>query len=102
MIAILSLLHQNHHKKQYNIKQLFEILKLILTISETKPHCSYLNSYIKCALECFIIKKPRLTNNIIIEIVNKKKLKNILTFISQRDCHGIEYVSKLIDLYYQI
>jgi hypothetical protein len=102
MITVLSFLYQNHHKKQYNRKHLFEVLKLILKISETKPHCNYLNSYIKSALECFIFRKSRLTHNIIIDIINKNKLKNVLTFISQRDYYGIECVTELIDLYYQI
>lgn len=103
MIAILSLIKQNHHNdKQHKRKELFEILQLILKTSETIPHCSYLNSYIKSALECFIFTKSRLTNNIIITIVNKNKLKNIITFVSKRDCYGIEYMNKLIELYYQI
>jgi hypothetical protein len=103
MITILSLIKQNHHNnKQQKRKELFEILQLILKYSETIPHCNYLNSFIKSALECFIFTKSKLTNNTIITIVNKNKLKNILTFISKRDCYGVEHMNKLIDLYYQI
>lgn len=102
MIAILSLINQSHHNKQYKRKELFEILNLILTASETIPHCNYLNSYITSALECFILTKSRLSSNIVITIVNKNKLKNIITFISKRDCYGIEYMKKLIELYHQI
>lgn len=103
MITILSLIKQNHHNnKQHKRKELYEILTLILKNSETIPHCSYLNSYIKSALECFLFTKSRFTNNMTITIVNKNKLKNILTFISKRDCYGIEVMNKIIELHYHI
>jgi hypothetical protein len=103
MIAILSLLKQNHHNnKQDKRKELFELLTLILKNSETIPHCSYLNSYIQSALDCFVFTKSRLRNNIIITIVNKNKLKNVLRFISKRDCYGIDYMNNLDELYFQI
>lgn len=103
MITILSLLKPNRHNtRQVKRKELFDILNLILKNSETLPHCHYLNTYVKSALECFVITKSRLTNNTFIVIINKNKLKNILIFISKRDCYGIEYMNRLIELYYQI
>lgn len=103
MIAILSLLRPSHHNdKQNKRKELFDILKLILKTSETIPHCNYLTSYVKSALECFVFTKSRITKKIFIAIVNKNKLKNILIFISRRDCYGIDYMNKLFELYYHI
>lgn len=103
MNVVLSLIKLNHHNiKQHKRKELFDILKLILKNTETIPHCSYLNSYIKTALECFMFTKSRITNNIIITIVNKNKLRNIITFVSKKDCYGIEYMNKLSELCYHI
>lgn len=102
MIAILSHIKLNHHNKQNKRQELVNILRLILKNSETIPHCNYLSFYAKSALECFIFTKSKLTNNIVIDIVNKNKLKNILTFLSKRDCYSVECMNKLIDLYYEI
>lgn len=103
MAAIFSILRLNHHNtKQQKRKELYELLNLILKYSETIPHCSYLISYIKSALECFIFTKPMLSNQIVVSIVNKNKLKNLITFVSKRECYGIEYTNKLVELYYQI
>lgn len=103
MIAILSLLKPSHHNNKQQIrKQLFDILNLILKNIETTPHCNYLSSYVKSALECFVFTKSRITRNIFITIVNKNKLKNIIIFLSRRDCYGIDYMNKLFELYYHI
>ena len=103
MITILSLLKPNlHNNKQIKRKELVDILKLILKNIETMPHCNYLNTYVKSALECFVFTKSILTNNTFINIITKNKLKNILIFLSRRDCYGIECVNKLNELYYQI
>lgn len=103
MIAILSLFKPSHHNhKQQKRKELFDILNLILKSIETIPHCNYLNSYVKSALECFVFTKSRITKNIFIAIVNKNKLKNILIFLSRRDCYGIDNMNKIFELYYHI
>ena len=103
MMMLSYFFKSNHHNtKQNNRKELYHILKLILKNSEVIPHCSYLQSYIAIALECFVFNKSRLTNNQTIKIVNKNKLKNILSFISKRDCYSIESMNKLLDLYNHI
>lgn len=93
----------NHHNiQQRNRKELYDILQLILKNSEIIPHCNYLYSYINSALECFVFKKSILTHNEIITIINKNKLKNILSFISKRDSYGLIYMNKLSELYNHI
>jgi hypothetical protein len=103
MTALLYIFKLNHHNiQQQNRKELYDILQLILKNSEVIPHCNYLSSYINAALECFVFKKSILTNNQIITIINKNKLKNILSFISKRDSYGLEYMNKLSELYNHI
>lgn len=103
MTTLLYFFRTNHHNiKQQHRKELHDILKLILKNSEVLPHCNYLQSYINAALECFVFTKSILTNNQVITIINKNKLKNILSFISKKDCYGVNYMNKLTELYYQI
>jgi hypothetical protein len=103
MTELFYLFRLNHHNsQQQNRKELYDILQLILKNSETIPHCNYLYSYINAALECFVFKKSILTHNQIITIVNKNKLKNILSFISKRDSYGLDYMNKVSDLYNHI
>lgn len=100
MTTLLYFLKSNHHNiKQQSRKELYDTLQLILKNSEVIPHCNYLQTYVTVALECFQFTKSRLTENITIKIVNKNKLKNILSFISKRDCYGVDYMNKLLDLY---
>lgn len=103
MTTLLYFFKLNHHNtQQQNRKELYDILQLILKNSEVIPHCNYLHTYINAALECFVFRKSILTNNQIITIVNKNKLKNILSFISKRDSYGLNYMNKLLELYNHI
>ena len=102
MMNLLHFFKINHPNKQQHRKELFEILHLILKNSEVLPHCNYLQSYITAALDCFVFTKSIITNSVIINIINKNKLKNIISFISKRDCYGIQYMNKLSELYFLI
>lgn len=103
MSILLYFFKINHHNsKQQHRKELYNLLHLILRNSEVLPHCNYLQSYITAALECFVFTKSIITNNEIITVINKNKLKNIISFISKRDCYGIHYMNRLTELYYHI
>lgn len=96
----LPIIRQNHHKnKQFYRKQLYDLLNNILKNIDVLTHFKYLKTYIINALECFVFVKSRFTNNQTITIINKNKLKNIIYFISNRDCYGLDNMSKLCTLY---
>lgn len=100
MSSILSVLRLNHHNsKQYYRQKLYDNLTLILKTIEVHPHCSYLKSYILSALECFIFCKRMFSNHQYINIVNKNKLRNILHFVSKRDCYEVGDLNILCELY---
>lgn len=100
MSFVLSILKINHHNiKQSHRQELYDVLTLILKNTENSPHCNYLQPYVINALECFSFQKSIFKNSKVITINNKNKLKNIIYFISNRDCYGLDILKNLRHMY---